>query len=58
MQDGFVNIEYLRDLGVLSGNSNGPFHVILAVRVAEEIGNIDRIGPECCGGAHGEIKCD
>jgi len=58
MKDGFVNMEYLRDLGVLSGNSNGQFRITLAIRATVEIENVVCIGPECCGRAQGEIKLD
>ena len=47
MQEEFVNIEYLRVLGVLSGDSNGQFRIILTVRAVLEIGDIVRISPEC-----------
>jgi hypothetical protein len=50
MQNEFVNIEYLRILGMLSGNSNGQFHIALAVQTAEEIGNIVRRSPSCHDG--------
>ena len=50
MQDESVNIEYLRVLGMLSGDSNGQFRIILAARAAVEIGDIVRISPECRDG--------
>jgi hypothetical protein len=50
MQEEFVNIEYLRVLGMLSGDSNGQFRITLAARAAMEIGDIVRISPECLDG--------
>ena len=45
MQDGFVKIECLRILGMLSGNSNGRFHITLAAQTANESGNIVPVSP-------------
>ena len=50
MQEEFVNMEYLRDLGVLSGNSNSQFRITLAAQAVVEIGDIVHISPECCDG--------
>ena len=50
MQDKFVNIEDLRVLGMLSGDSNGQFRITLAARAVVEIGGIVRISPECRDG--------
>jgi len=50
MQDRSVNIEYLRVLGMLSGDSNGQFRITLAARVIVEIGDIVRMSPECRDG--------
>ena len=50
MQEGFVNIEHLRVLGMLSGDSNRQFRIILSARAAVEIGHIVRVSPECSDG--------
>ena len=50
MQEEFVNIEDLRVLGMLSGDSNGQFRMTLAARAVGQVGDIVRISPECRDG--------
>jgi len=43
-------MEYIRILGVLSGDSNEQFRITLAARAVIEIGDIVRISLECRDG--------
>ena len=47
MQEGFVNIEDLRALGMLSGDTNAQFRITLNAREVVKIGDIVCISPEC-----------
>ena len=55
MQEKFGNIEYLRVLGMLPGDSKGQFHITSVSGAAVEIGNIVYRNPARRTGTQGEI---